>query len=39
LINLLFATGAAVHHLGPALGLISLSSITVAVFALRGARW
>jgi len=39
LINLLFATGAAVHHLWPALGLISLSSVTVAVFALRGARW
>jgi uncharacterized membrane protein len=39
LINLLFATGAAVHHLWPALGLISLGSVTVAVFALRGARW
>jgi uncharacterized membrane protein len=39
LINLLFATGAAVHHLWPALALISLSSVTVGVFALRGARW
>jgi putative membrane protein len=39
LLNLLFATGAAVHQLWPALGLISLSSVTVAVFALRGARW
>jgi uncharacterized membrane protein len=39
LFNLLFATGAAVHHLWPALGVISLSSITVGVFAIRGARW
>ena len=39
LINLLFATGAAVHHLWPALGLISLYSVAVTVFALRGARW
>jgi uncharacterized membrane protein len=38
-INILFATGAAVHHLWPALGLVSLGSITVAVFALRGASW
>ena len=38
LINLLFATGAAVHHLWPALGLICLYSIGVAVFALRGVR-
>ena len=38
LINLLFATGAAVHHLWPALSLISLSSLIVAIFALRGAR-
>jgi uncharacterized membrane protein len=39
LLNLLFATGAAVHQLWPLLGLISLGSVTVAVFALRGARW
>ena len=39
LINLLFATGAAVHHLWPALGLVSLGGVAVAVFALRGARW
>jgi uncharacterized membrane protein len=39
LLNLLFATGAAVHHLWPALGLICLYSLVVAVFALRGARW
>jgi hypothetical protein len=39
LINLLFATGATVHHLWPALGVISFGSVTVAVFALRGARW
>ena len=39
LINLLFATGAAVSHLWPALGLITLSSMVVTVFALRGGRW
>jgi uncharacterized membrane protein len=39
LLNFLFATGAAVHHLWPALGLISLSGVLAAVFALRGARW
>ena len=39
LINLLFATGAVVHQLWPALGLICLYSAVVAVFALRGARW
>jgi uncharacterized membrane protein len=39
LISLLFATGAGVHHLWPALGLICLYSSAVAVFALRGARW
>jgi uncharacterized membrane protein len=39
LLNLLFGTGAAVHHLWPAVGLISLSSVAVAVFALTGARW
>ena len=39
LLNLLFATGAAVHHLWPALGLISLISLVVTVFAVRGARW
>jgi putative membrane protein len=39
LLNVLFATGAAVHHLWPALALISLYSIVVVVFALRGARW
>jgi uncharacterized membrane protein len=39
LLNSLFATGAAVHHLWPAVGLISLGSLVVTVFALRGARW
>jgi len=39
LLNFLFATGAAVHHLWPAVGVISLSSIIVAVFAIRGGRW
>lgn len=39
LLNFLFATGAAVHHLWPAAGLIALSSVAVAVFAIRGARW
>jgi uncharacterized membrane protein len=39
LLNLLFATGAAVHHLWPALGLVSSYSVVVTVFALRGARW
>jgi uncharacterized membrane protein len=39
LLNLLFATGAAVHHLWPAFGLICSYGVVVAVFALRGARW
>jgi uncharacterized membrane protein len=39
LLNFLFATGAAVHHLWPAVGVISLGSLVVTVFALRGARW
>jgi uncharacterized membrane protein len=39
LLNLLFATGAAVHQLWPALALISVTSIVVTVFAVRGARW
>lgn len=39
LLSLLFATGAAVHHLWPALGLISFCSVVVTVFGLRGARW
>ena len=39
LLNLLFGTGAAVHQLWPAVGLISLSSVAVAVFAITGARW
>ena len=39
LLNLLFGTGAAILHLWPAVGLISLSSVAVAVFALTGARW
>jgi uncharacterized membrane protein len=39
LLNFLFATGAAVHHLWPAVGLISLSSVVVAVFSFRGAWW
>ncbi len=39
LINLLFATGAAVHHLWPALGAVCSYSLVAAVFALRGARW
>jgi uncharacterized membrane protein len=36
---LLFATGAAIQQLWPALGVIALISIIVAVFAIRGARW
>ncbi len=39
LLNLLFATGAATHQLWPAVALVSLSSIVVAIFAVRGARW
>ncbi len=39
LFNLLFATGAAVHHLWPALGVTCAISLAVAVFAVRGARW
>ncbi len=39
LMNLLFATGAAVHHLWPAVGVIILISMAVTVFAVRGARW
>jgi len=39
LLNFLFATGAAVQHLWPAVGLISLFSVAVAAFAIRGARW
>jgi uncharacterized membrane protein len=39
LLSLLFATGAAVHHLWPATGVIALSIVAVAVFAIRGARW
>jgi uncharacterized membrane protein len=39
LLNFLFATGAVMHHLWPAAGLISLSSVAVAVFAIRSARW
>jgi len=39
LISLLFATGAAIHHLWPALGLICSYSVVVIVFALRSARW
>jgi uncharacterized membrane protein len=39
LLSFLFATGAAVHQLWPALALISLISVGVTVFAMRGARW
>ena len=39
LLSFLFATGAAVHHLWPAVGAVALSSVGVAVFAIRGARW
>jgi uncharacterized membrane protein len=39
LVNLLFATGAAVNRLWPALGLICSYSVVVTAFALRGARW
>ena len=38
LLNFLFATGAAVQHLWPAVGLISLSSLAVTAFAIRGGR-
>jgi uncharacterized membrane protein len=39
LLNFLFATGAAVHQMWPALGLISPISVVVTLFAVRGARW
>lgn len=39
LYNFLFATGAAVHHLWPALGVTCAISVGVAVAAIRGARW
>jgi uncharacterized membrane protein len=39
LLNVLFATGAAVHHLWPAVGVIGLGSVVVAAFAFHGARW
>ena len=39
LLNFLFATGAAAHHLWPAVGVVALSSVAVVVFAVRGARW
>ena len=39
LMNLLFATGAAVHRLWPAVGVIILISVAAGVFAVRGARW
>jgi uncharacterized membrane protein len=38
LLNLLFATGAVVQHLWPALGVIAAGSFAVAVFALCGGR-
>ena len=38
LLNLLFATGAAVHQLWPAVLLISLAGVVVTAFAVRGAR-
>ena len=39
LLNFLFASGATVYHLWPAVGVIALGSLLVTVFALRGARW
>jgi uncharacterized membrane protein len=39
LLNLLFLTGAAVHHLRVASAVILAQSIIVAGYALRGARW
>ena len=36
LLNLLFATGAAVNHLWPAVGVISVASVTVTLLAIRG---
>ena len=39
LLSFLFATGTAVHRLWPAAGMISLTGVAVAVFAIRGARW
>jgi uncharacterized membrane protein len=39
LLNLLFATGTAVHHLWPAAGATALGIVAVTVFAIRGARW
>jgi uncharacterized membrane protein len=38
LLNVLFATGAAVHQLWPALGVICLISLVITLLALRGAR-
>jgi uncharacterized membrane protein len=38
LLNLLFATGVAVHHLWPALASICAYSLVVSIFAFRGAR-
>ena len=39
LLSFLFATGAFMHQLWPAAGLIVAGSMAVTVFALRGARW
>jgi uncharacterized membrane protein len=39
LLNLLFATGAAVQHLWPAVGMVALISAAATVFAVRGGRW
>lgn len=39
LLNFLFATGAALNQLWPAVGLTSLISVVVIVLAVCGARW
>jgi hypothetical protein len=36
LLNLLFATGAAVNQLWPALAMISVANVALAVLAVRG---
>ncbi len=39
LLNVLFATGAAINHLWAAVALIACISAAAATFAIRGARW
>jgi uncharacterized membrane protein len=39
MLNLLFATGATIHQLWPAVGLIGTTSLVGLIFAVRGAGW